>query len=262
MSSASVVASADPRVCVKVPRATRRRISADLRERRGVRRARRSRAGDCGGGGDARDGPGRRRRRCERGRERARADAGAEASTSDDAGSARAVGRRGVRRVRHRARRRARALDGPRFPPRMGPRPIRRRREEGRGDFDGGAEDGVPRGSYVRRLQRETHAGGEGHTDVQPGQLEGELPGTLLRDVEYTDGPGLTRIRGAAQMGTYLANQFQFSRQYLTVSDETCAADTYVAEWSLDMDLGTGELREMPGISVLRFVPAAEPAAG
>ena len=48
-------------------------------------------------------------------------------------------------------------------------------------------------------------------------------------------------------MGTYLKNQFQFSRQYLTVSDETCAAGTYVAEWSLDMDLGTGELRKMPG---------------
>ena len=80
--------------------------------------------------------------------------------------------------------------------------------------------------------------------------------------MEYTDGPGLTRIRGVAQMGTYLKNQFQFSRQYLTVSDETCAAGTYVAEWSLDMDLGTGELRKMPGISVLRFVQPDASSAG
>ena len=81
-------------------------------------------------------------------------------------------------------------------------------------------------------------------------------------DLEYTDGPGLTRIRGVVQMGTYLKNQFQFSRQYLTVSDETCAAGTYVAEWSLDMDLGTGELRKMPGISVLRFVQPDASSAG
>ena len=41
-----------------------------------------------------------------------------------------------------------------------------------------------------------------------------------------------------------------------------CAAGTYVAEWSLDMDLGTGELRKMPGISVLRFVQPDASSAG
>ena len=51
----------------------------------------------------------------------------------------------------------------------------------------------------------------------------------------------------------YLANQFEFEGQYLTVVEETCAADTYIASWSLDMDLGTGNLRGMPGISVLKF---------
>ena len=173
------------------------------------------------------------------------------------------MGRRGVRRVRHRARRRARALDGPRFPPRMGPRPIRRRREEGRGDFDGGAADGVPPAGVTCGdfSARRTQVARDILTCNQDNWRENCLA-HYSADVEYTDGPGLTRIRGAAQMGTYLANQFQFSRQYLTVSDETCAADTYVAEWSLDMDLGTGELRGMPGISVLRFVPSAEPAAG
>ena len=80
-------------------------------------------------------------------------------------------------------------------------------------------------------------------------------------DLRYVDGPGLTNVRGKDAMATYLRNQFEFSNQWLTVTEETCAADTYVAEWSLDMDLGTGELREMPGISVLRFVPR-EPSAG
>ena len=72
-------------------------------------------------------------------------------------------------------------------------------------------------------------------------------------DLRYVDGPGLTKVFGKAQMSTYLANQFEFSRQYLTVVEETCAADTYIASWSLDMDLGTGNLRGMPGISVLKF---------
>ena len=72
-------------------------------------------------------------------------------------------------------------------------------------------------------------------------------------DLRYVDGPGLTKVFGKAQMSTYLANQFEFSRQYLTVAEETCAADTYIASWSLDMDLGTGNLRGMPGISVLKF---------
>ena len=72
-------------------------------------------------------------------------------------------------------------------------------------------------------------------------------------DVTYVDGPGLTNVRGKDAMARYLKNQFDFSRQYLTVSDETCVGDTYVARWSLDMDLGTGNLRGMPGISVLKF---------
>ena len=49
--------------------------------------------------------------------------------------------------------------------------------------------------------------------------------------LEYTDGPGLTHIAGKDQMSRYLRNQFEFSRQYLTVAEETCAADTYVATW-------------------------------
>ena len=81
-------------------------------------------------------------------------------------------------------------------------------------------------------------------------------------NLEYTDGPGLTHIAGKDQMSRYLRNQFEFSRQYLTVAEETCAADTYVATWSLDMDLGTGNLRGMPGISVLKFKEAAVGTAG
>ena len=77
------------------------------------------------------------------------------------------------------------------------------------------------------------------------------------------DGGGekTTLLAGKDQMSVYLNNQFQFSRQFLTVSEETCAADTYVATWSLDMDLGTGNLRGMPGISVLKFEEAAVGAA-
>ena len=81
-------------------------------------------------------------------------------------------------------------------------------------------------------------------------------------DVTYVDGPGLVRVSGADQMRTYLANQFDFSRQYLTVAEETCAADTYVAQWVLDMDLGTGELRDMPGVSVLKFRPKKTQSPG
>ncbi len=81
-------------------------------------------------------------------------------------------------------------------------------------------------------------------------------------DVTYVDGPGLVRVSGADQMRTYLANQFDFSRQYLTVAEETCAADTYVAQWVLDMDLGTGELRDMPGVSVLKFRPEKTKSPG
>lgn len=76
--------------------------------------------------------------------------------------------------------------------------------------------------------------------------------------LEYTDGPGLTHIAGKDQMALYLDNQFKFSRQFLTVTEETCAADTYIAQWSLDMDLGTGNLRGMPGISVLKFAETAD----
>ena len=72
-------------------------------------------------------------------------------------------------------------------------------------------------------------------------------------DLRYVDGPGLTNVRGKEAMATYLRNQFAFSNQWLTVTDETCAANTYVATWSLDMDLGTGNLVDMPGISVLKF---------
>ena len=72
-------------------------------------------------------------------------------------------------------------------------------------------------------------------------------------DLRYVDGPGLTNVRGKDAMATYLRNQFEFSNQWLTVTEETCAADTYVATWSLDMDLGTGNLVDMPGISVLKF---------
>ena len=68
-------------------------------------------------------------------------------------------------------------------------------------------------------------------------------------DLRYVDGPGLTNVRGKDAMATYLRNQFEFSNQWLTVTEETCAADTYVATWSLDMDLGTGNLVDMPGIS-------------
>jgi len=56
--------------------------------------------------------------------------------------------------------------------------------------------------------------------------------------LEYVDGPGLTHIAGKERMALYLRNQFEFSRQYLTVSEETCAADTYIGTWTLDMDLG------------------------
>jgi hypothetical protein len=72
-------------------------------------------------------------------------------------------------------------------------------------------------------------------------------------DLRYVDGPGLTNVRGKQAMATYLRNQFAFSNQWLTVTDETCAGDTYIATWSLDMDLGTGNLVDMPGISVLKF---------
>ena len=71
--------------------------------------------------------------------------------------------------------------------------------------------------------------------------------------LQYVDGPGLTKVFGLKNMKTYLANQFAFSNQWLTVETETCAADTYIATWSLDMDLGTGNLVDMPGISVLKF---------
>ena len=193
--------------------------------------------------------------------ERERADAGAEASTSDEAGSAPrwAVGAFAASAI---------AL-GVALAPSMDPGSLRGWVRDpsavvGRRDAGTSTEalrTGYPAGATCGDFSaRRTQVARDILTCNQDNWRENCLA-HYSADVEYTDGPGLTRIRGAAQMGTYLANQFQFSRQYLTVSDETCAADTYVAEWSLDMDLGTGELREMPGISVLRFVPR-EPSAG
>ena len=91
MATACLVAYPPLRVRVRVPRSDASRprpasrVRADLRERRGVRRARRSRAGDRGGRARCRDDRRRRRDRGWRGpvSGRTRADAGAEASTSD-----------------------------------------------------------------------------------------------------------------------------------------------------------------------------------
>jgi hypothetical protein len=77
-------------------------------------------------------------------------------------------------------------------------------------------------------------------------------------DFYYVDGPGLTEVRGKKQMERYLRNQFDFSRQFLTVKEETCAADSYVATWSLDMLLSTGPLRNLSGISTLKFKPDSD----
>ena len=74
----------------------------------------------------------------------------------------------------------------------------------------------------------------------------------------YVDGPGLTQVRGKPAMERYLRNQFDFSRQYLSVEEEVCEADSYVATWSLDMLLGTGPLRNVQGISVLKFKPGSD----
>jgi len=41
-------------------------------------------------------------------------------------------------------------------------------------------------------------------------------------NVEYTDGPGLTHVVGRENMRQYLKNQFDFSRQWLSVTDEVC----------------------------------------
>ena len=265
--STPVGASADLRVWVRVPRATRRRSS----RRRGCARIAAKGAGsgepvvraletavaeeeramgaDDGVAGVNVDG------------ERARADAGAEASTSDEAGSAPrwAVGAFAASAI---------AL-GVALAPSMDPGSLRGWVRDpsavvGRRDAGTSTEalrTGYPAGATCGDFSaRRTQVARDILTCNQDNWRENCLA-HYSAEIEYTDGPGLTRIRGAAQMGTYLANQFQFSRQYLTVSDETCAADTYVAEWSLDMDLGTGELREMPGISVLRFVPR-EPSAG
>lgn len=73
-------------------------------------------------------------------------------------------------------------------------------------------------------------------------------------NVEYTDGPGLTRVVGRDNMRQYLKNQFDFSRQWLSVTDEVCDADKYVAEWNLSMDLGIGSFRDLPGVTVLKFM--------
>jgi len=72
-------------------------------------------------------------------------------------------------------------------------------------------------------------------------------------DVEYVDGPGLTHVFSKEQMRQYLKNQFDFSRQWLTVETEICENDSYVAEWKLAMDLGIGSFRDLPGVTVLRF---------
>ena len=73
-------------------------------------------------------------------------------------------------------------------------------------------------------------------------------------NVEYTDGPGLTRVVGRDNMRQYLKNQFDFSRQWLSVIDEVCDGDKYVAEWNLSMDLGIGSFRDLPGVTVLKFM--------
>ena len=73
-------------------------------------------------------------------------------------------------------------------------------------------------------------------------------------NVEYTDGPGLTRVFGRENMRQYLKNQFDFSRQWLSVTDEACDKDKYVAEWNLSMDLGIGSFRDLPGVTVLKFM--------
>ena len=73
-------------------------------------------------------------------------------------------------------------------------------------------------------------------------------------EFSYVDGPGLTKIQGKRAMERYLKNQFDFSKQFLTVQDEVCEADAYVATWRLDMLLGTGPLRNVQGMSVLKFV--------
>jgi len=73
-------------------------------------------------------------------------------------------------------------------------------------------------------------------------------------NVEYTDGPGLTRVVGRDNMRQYLKNQFDFSRQWLSVTDEVCDEDKYVAEWNLSMDLGIGSFRDLPGVTVLKFM--------
>ena len=172
-------------------------MRADLRERRGVRRARRSRAGDRGGRARCRDD---RRRRRDRGwRGRCRENEGGRGSRGEHErfGVGAAMGARGVRGIRRGARRGARAVDGRRFP-RLHVGPVVIQQEGWRG-ADGGAQDWVPGRSHVRRLQREAHAGGEGHTHVQPGQLEGELPGALLerRGVHRRTGLDADQGRGA-----------------------------------------------------------------
>ena len=73
-------------------------------------------------------------------------------------------------------------------------------------------------------------------------------------NVEYTDGPGLTRVVGRDNMRQYLKNQFDFSWQWLSVTDEVCDEDKYVAEWNLSMDLGIGSFRDLPGVTVLKFM--------
>lgn len=73
-------------------------------------------------------------------------------------------------------------------------------------------------------------------------------------NVEYTDGPGLTHVVGRENMRQYLKNQFDFSRQWLSVTDEVCDGNKYVAEWNLSMDLGIGSFRDLPGVTVLKFM--------
>jgi hypothetical protein len=55
-------------------------------------------------------------------------------------------------------------------------------------------------------------------------------------------------------MRQYLKNQFDFSRQWLSVTDEVCDGNKYVAEWNLSMDLGIGSFRDLPGVTVLKFM--------
>ena len=124
-----------------------------------------------------------------------------------------------------------------------------RRRDDVRWD-DGGAEwrVGMMSSERLRAARAVMMCNQENWRD---GCLANYHDGRL--DSHYVNGPGLTKIRGKKEMERYLKNQFDFSKQFLTVEEEVCEADSYVATWRLDMLLGTGPLRNVQGISVLKF---------